>query len=111
MEITFRIQKLAKVCNSMDRMVREFGAESAKKLGMRLQEMEAAECLADLFTLPQCRCHPLTGHRKGQFAVDLKHPFRLIFEPRHDPMPLADDGGIDLIRVTAVKVLAVEDYH
>ena len=92
-------------------MVREFGADSSKKLGMRLQAIEAAESLAHLFTLPQCRCHPLTGDRKGQFAVDLKHPFRLVFEPRHDPMPLADDGGIDLIRVTAVEVLAVEDYH
>ena len=102
---------MAKTCNSMDKMIREFGAESAKKLGMRLQAIEAADCLADLFTLPQCRCHPLNGDRKGQFAVDLKHPFRLVFEPRHDPMPLADDGGIDLSRVTAVKVLAVEDYH
>ena len=102
---------MAKTFNSMDRIVREFGVDSAKKLGMRLQAIEAAECLADLFTLPQCRCHPLTGDRQGQFAVDLKHPFRLVFEPRHNPMPLADDGGIDLSRVTAVKVLAVEDYH
>ena len=95
----------------MGRMSRECGGESAKKLGMWLLAMEAAECLADLFTLPQCRCHPLTGDRKGQFAVDLKHPLRLVFEPRHDPMPLTDDGGIDLKRVTVVEVLAVEDYH
>ena len=110
-EITFGTSKLAKTCNSMRQMVREFGDESATKLGMRLQAMEAVECLADLFTLPQCRCHPLKGDRGGQFAVDLKHPFRLVFEPRHNPMPLTDEGGIDLTQVTAVEVLAVEDYH
>ena len=92
-------------------MIREFGADSAKKLGMRLQSIEAVDCLADLFTLPQCRCHQLSGDKKGQFAVDVKQPFRLVFEPRHDPVPLTEDGGVDLKRVTAVEIIAVEDYH
>jgi len=44
-------------------------------------------------------------------AVDMDGNNRLIFEPDHDPVPVADGGGIDLQQVTAVKILGVEDYH
>ena len=74
-------------------------------------ELRAADTLADISTLPPARCHQLTGHRAGQFAVDVQHPFRLIFEPAHDPVPRKHDGGIDLTRVTAVRILEVTDYH
>ena len=45
------------------------------------------------------------------FAIDLVHPFRLVFEPNHDPLPRRKDGGIDLEQVTAIKILEVVDYH
>jgi proteic killer suppression protein len=41
----------------------------------------------------------------------VKHPFRLIFEPYHDPIPIKEDGGIDLEQVTRIRVLSIEDYH
>lgn len=74
-------------------------------------ELRAADTLADISTLPPARCHQLSGDRAGQFAVDVQHPFRLIFEPAHDPVARKDDGGIDLTRVTAVRILEVTDYH
>lgn len=60
---------------------------------------------------PPERLHQLVGGRENQFAIDLVHPYRLVFEPDHDPIPLKDDGGIDLTRVTAITVLDVVDYH
>ena len=30
------------------------------------------------------RCHPLLNNRKGQYAVDLVHPFRLVFKKHGD---------------------------
>ena len=74
-------------------------------------ELRAADTLADISTLPPARCHQLSGDRAGQFAVDVRHPFRLIFEPAHDPVPRKEDGGIDLPRVTAIRILEVTDYH
>jgi len=44
-------------------------------------------------------------------AVDVVHPYRLIFDPANDPIPKKDDGGLDWTKVTAITVLAVEDYH
>ncbi|MCX7044216.1 MAG: hypothetical protein NTX50_01850 [Candidatus Sumerlaeota bacterium] len=57
------------------------------------------------------RLHALVADRKGQWALDLEHPMRLILEPLGDPLPISEDGWLDLEKVTAVKLIEVEDYH
>lgn len=44
------------------------------------------------------RCHQLKGNRKGQYAMDLIHPYRLVFE---------QIGNI----IQIAKVVSIEDYH
>ena len=61
-------------------------------------------------TSPERR-HLLSSGRRGQYAVDLVHPYRLVFEPDHDPVPRTADGGIDIDRVTAITIMEVVDYH
>lgn len=73
--------------------------------------LQAADTLADVPKIKPDRCHSLTGSKKRQFAVDLKHPYRLVFAPNHEPVPQKYDGGIDLSKVTAILILNVEDYH
>ncbi|MEJ2039194.1 MAG: hypothetical protein P8X55_09700 [Desulfosarcinaceae bacterium] len=51
------------------------------------------------------------GKRAGQLLVDLDHPYRLIFIPDHEQVPGLEDGGLDWARVTAIKILGVEDTH
>lgn len=111
MEVLFTTKKLQKVCNSEQEITRKFGRTCGKLLQKRLADLAAAASLAELSTLPQARCHPLEGQREGQFAVNLEHPRRLILEPAHDPVPLREDGSIDLARVTRVWVVEVVDYH
>jgi proteic killer suppression protein len=58
------------------------------------------------------RCHELTGgKRSGQLSVDLDYPYRLIFMPDYDPIPLHEDGGLDWSQVAAVKILGIENTH
>jgi proteic killer suppression protein len=47
----------------------------------------------------------------GQLALDLDHPYRLIFEPADEPIPTKSDGGLDWNQVTAVRIIGVENYH
>ena len=61
--------------------------------------------------MPPARMHELKSNRDEQFAVDLVHPYRLVFEPTHDPLPRKEDGGINLEQVTAIKIMEVVDYH
>jgi len=110
-DVSFSTVKLQKLCSSEKAIIRAFGPECAKRLQRRLAELAAVHALADMMALPQARCHALVGGRNGQFAVDLKHPKRLVFEPADDPLPKKDDGGLDLKAIHSVRILEVVDYH
>jgi len=111
MEISFAKSKLQSLCNNDRKLQGEYGPACAKKIKRRLAELEAAECLEDLRQLPRARCHELAADRKGQLAVDVEHPKRLIFEPDHQPVPAKPDGGLDWSKVTRIRVLEIVDYH
>ena len=111
MDILFQDRKLEKVCNNQSLLIRKYGPLRAKLLRRRLDEFRAADNLEVLRSLPQVRCHELKGNREGTLAVDLDHPYRLIFESANNPIPRKSDGGLDWTKVTAIRVLTVEDYH
>lgn len=77
----------------------------------RMVVLNAAPSLKDVSHQRPERRHELTGSRSGEFAVDLEHPYRLVFRPAMDPVPKLEDGGINLASVTAIEILSVEDYH
>ncbi|MEX0614153.1 MAG: type II toxin-antitoxin system RelE/ParE family toxin [Pirellulales bacterium] len=111
MEIAFRSRRIEKLCNSAKEMRAKLGERTAKVLQQRLAELKAADTLDDLGKMPGARCHELAGDRKGQLAVDLVHPKRLVFEPDHHPAPSKADGGLDWQQVTRVLVVEIVDYH
>jgi toxin HigB-1 len=111
MDIAFKKDLLRKCSNDHSYAQRKLGPIRAKKYLLRLQQMREAECLENLRHLPQIDVHELTADRKGQLACNLDHPYRLILEPAHDPIPSKEDGGLDWNQVTAVIVLGIEDYH
>lgn len=111
MLISIRGRKLKKRLNSEKALVAAYGKENAGAIKRSLHFLRAAPTLAYVPHAPPTRRHELTGQKKGQFSVDLKHPLRLIFVPDHDPVPLKEDGGIDLARVTEIEIIGVEDTH
>ena len=111
MDVSFRTKKLAKVFNSEKALKQEYGTQMFKVIMMRLAVLKNAPTLLLVPTTKPERRHMLTGGRKDQYAVDLVHPYRLIFEANHDSIPRKEDGGIDTAMVTAVTVIDVADYH
>lgn len=111
MDVSFRTRKLQKTFNSDRSLVRQYGNQVARRIKLRLAVLKNASSLSQVPRTPPDRCHMLTGDRRGQFAVDLVHPKRLLFEPNHDPVPRNEDGGIRLDDVTAVTIIDVMDYH
>lgn len=101
---------MEKIFNSKKLLQKEYG-EQTKKIILRMAVLNSASCLAAVPVCKPDRMHKLSGNRKGSFAVDLKHPFRLVFEPAVEPVPKKEDGGIDLNKVSTIRILAVEDYH
>lgn len=77
----------------------------------RLAILKAAQTLEQVPITPPDRRHQLRGDRDEQYAVDLVHPYRMIFKPNHDPLPRKNDGGIDTQQVSAITIMEVIDYH
>ncbi len=111
MDIAYKTKKMIKIFNSQGALIREYGSERARKIKMRQDFLRAATNLAQVPVSPPTRRHELKGDRKGEFAVDLTRNYRLVFEPNHDPLPRREDGGFDLQAITAITIIAVEDYH
>ena len=111
MDIFFKNSQLQKTFNSYERLMKKHGQKRAKLITKRLSELQAMPDLSFVNKLPQLRCHELKGNRKGQLAVDLDHPYRLIFSVAYDPPPRKEDGGLDWSRVEAIQIEGVEDYH
>ena len=89
----------------------EIGSRRAALIRRRLDELRAATSLQEIGYLPQARCHELKGNLAGTLSVDLEHPYRLLFRPAHEPIPIKTSGGLDWTMVTAILILRVEDTH
>lgn len=70
----------------------------SEKIQMRIGEIEAADTVEEMIQYHIGRCHPLTNNRKGQYAVDLVHPYRLVFEKNGNKIQLA-------------RIVEIVDYH
>ena len=104
MEISFINNKLQKTCEDHSKLKSKYGAQQAQRIVRRINELQAAANLYDITQLPQVRLHPLHGDRKGQFAVDIVHPYRIILLPMNGDVT-------DLRTVTIVEIKAILDYH
>jgi plasmid maintenance system killer protein len=110
MDIVFKDNKFEKECNNQRLLEKKYGQDRAKRIRRRLDDLRAASVLEDMRKLPG-KCHELLHNRAGQLSLDLDHPYRLIFEPADEPIPTKPDGGIEWTKVTAVRILGVEDTH
>lgn len=111
MDIIFKDRKFEKSCNDHTLLVRRHGANMAKLIRRRMDELKAADTLSLMKALPHTRCHELHGSRHGDLSVDLEHPYRLIFVPANNPVPTKADGGLDWDKVTAIEIVGIEDTH
>lgn len=107
MELRFKNNTLKKQCEDPRRAQRDFGAAIGIKLTQRVAELAAATNLTDIRLISAARLRRLKGSRKDQYAVDLVHPFRLVFSPvLCEGVAIYDLKAIDLIRIEEVI-----DYH
>ena len=98
MNITYKSNKIKKVCTDAKAAERTYGREMANKIHQRIDEISAADTVEMMIQFHIGRCHPLAQNRKGQYAVDLVHPYRLVFEKTGDEIQIAN-------------ILEIVDYH
>jgi proteic killer suppression protein len=108
MDIQFRTRALLATCTDGKTAQKSLGKRCADILRRRLDDLRASESLETMRHLPG-HCHELRADRAGQFAVDLEHPRRLVFQPVDGAR--RTDGSLDRSTVTAIEVVEIIDYH
>ena len=98
MDITYDNKKIEKVCTDAKTAERTYGREIADKIHQRIDEISAADTVEMMIKFHIGRCHTLKQNRKGQYAVDLIHPYRLVFRKSGDEIQIAN-------------ILEIVDYH
>ncbi len=98
MDITYKNKKIEKICTDPKTAEKNYGREMADKISQRLDEINAADTVEMMIQFHIGRCHPLAQNRKGQYAMDLVHPYRLVFEKDRDEIQI-------------VTILEIVDYH
>ena len=110
MNLKFSDNKLEKYANNDQIGSKKLGEKRFKKYKQRLDQLKASKNLEDVRFQPG-RFHELTSDRKGQWACDLDHPYRLIFEPQETPIPIDNDGKYIWVEIKGVEIIEIDDYH
>lgn len=97
MIITYKNSKIERICNDATMAIKQLGQQQAVKLHQRIDVLSAAESIDELLRFRLGRCHALDGKRKGQYAMDLIQPYRLVFKQGDDE--------------SAVHIIEIIDYH
>lgn len=98
MDITYKTKKLERICTNARLAEKTHGREMADKIHQRIDEIHAADSVEMMIEFHIGRCHSLAQNRKGQYAVDLVHPYRMVFEKHGDTIQIA-------------HILEIVDYH
>lgn len=110
MDIKFKSNKFKKYANNDSLANRKLGTIRAKLYKARLDDLHDAESLEELKHVPG-NYHELIQDRKGQWACDLDQPYRLIFVPQENPIPIDEDGKYIWIEIKGVEIIEVINYH
>lgn len=110
MNITFADIKIEKLANDDRKRVAAYGKIMANKLKQRLDDLYVAETLEDVRFLPG-KYHELTANRKGQWSCSLEQPYRLIFKPHENPIPVDPHGKYIWAEIKGVEIIEIVNYH
>jgi len=110
LDIKFGDKKLKKYANDDKAGKKKLGQRMFELYKQRLDQLKASKTLEDLRHHPG-KFHELTRDRKGQWACNLVHPYRLIFTVQEDLIPTDDAGKYIWIEIAGVEILEITDYH
>ena len=89
LDITYKNRKIERICTNAKVADREYGSQMSAKIHMRIDEIRAVDTVEEMIQFRIGRCHALKGNRKGQYAVDLVHPYRLVFTKHGNEIEIA----------------------
>ena len=98
MKVEYKNGSIKKVCTIASVAEKKYGPIMAGKIQQRIDQIEAADTVEQMIQYGIGRCHPLHQNRKNQYAMDLVHPMRLVFEKKGNDIQIAN-------------IIEITDYH
>lgn len=98
MQIEYKNNRIEEICTNVSKAEKKHGKEMAEKIHLRIKQISAATSVEMLLQYRIGRCHHLKGNRKEQYAMDLIHPYRLVFEKEGNEIQIA-------------YIMEIVDYH
>ena len=98
MKVEYRNGSIEKVCTIASVAEKKYGPIMAEKIQLRIDQITAADTVEQMIQYKIGSCHPLPNNRKNQYAMDLVHPMRLVFEKKGNQIQIAN-------------IIEITDYH
>ncbi len=98
LQIEYKNKSIEKVCTNAREAIKKHGQRMADKIHQRIDEISAASTVEEMIEYHIGRCHQLAENRKGEYAVDLVHPYRLVFTKKGEEIQIA-------------RIMEIVDYH
>lgn len=107
MDVDFEDEKLRVLCSSFKKMQGRLGQPVARKMKRHINALQIAKHLEEL--RHRGGLHELDHDLVGHLAMHLADGKRLLFQP--DPPAAVGEAVGVWAEVTAVKIIAIENYH
>jgi hypothetical protein len=104
MKIVFANENLRKDCNNQNLLVKRYGAERARVLRQRLDELFNAEVLEDMRSLPHVSIS-VSAQGGPDLFLDFGAPYRLVFRPH--PSSKFSNSGMDWNKIDSIFILGL----
>lgn len=98
MQVEYKNKAIKTVCTNASVASKKYGTEMAEKIHLRIDQIKAIDNVEQMLQFNIGRCHKLKGKRKDQYAIDLVHPYRLVFKKQGFEIQIA-------------MILDIVDYH
>ena len=106
-QLTFIDRSVQELCERSRSADAALGTETARRLRARLADLQAA---ANITELPAGRPTPDSIH-PDRVAIKLAPNRSLVLEPASNPVPRDEDGAVQWLKVTKVRVTGPGDHH
>lgn len=106
MQLEINDNRLKKIINDPNKLIKKVGLEMAKKMHQRFNEFRASSNFKQYLDNGIGRPHPLTGNLYNLFGISLNKNYRLIVEPLIDGLDVES-----LHECKKIEIKGVMDYH
>lgn len=106
MQLEINDNRLKKIINDPNKLIKKVGLEMAKKIHQRFNELRASSNFKQYLDNGIGRPHPLTGNLYNLFGISLNKNYRLIVEPLIDGLDVES-----LHECKKIEIKGVMDYH